>query len=261
MEEKDRIVSSYEIKKELETAPKQAFFSTGMKYLDELTGKIAEGDLIILGGVAKSGKTTLLRTLTYHLAEQKIATCWFSYELPYQELLSKFPEPLPTFYLPRLLTSNRLDWIFKKTEEAIKKYKAKIFFIDHLEMLTDEYARENNYTHLVSAMIRKLKRFAIANHIAVIAVQPFSKRKASSSPSSEDFRSTIMASYDADTLLAITRLTGRRKEKAVQDIIDEDADLIIPTEANLYILDCRRTGSRKIYIKLYFEDNLLKEVE
>lgn len=52
----DRIISSKELKEELEKAPKQKGFSTGYEKLDGFLNEIREGDLIIISGITGEGK-------------------------------------------------------------------------------------------------------------------------------------------------------------------------------------------------------------
>lgn len=260
----DRIVTSKELREELASAPKQTFFNSGHKYLDELIGGFGEGDLIIVGGTQKSGKSTYLQTLTKKFASQGIGCLWFSIEMSNRELLTRFGDSLPIFLLPRVMpTNSTIDWIEKKIVEAKAKHGVKIIFVDHLGMISDEAtARERNQVDILDSRLQRLKRFAISQRVCIIAVATFvlsSVRKKTQTPTTGDFRGTAMLGYTADTLLAIDRLVGGNKMTTANEEFDDiealKGGLLVSSDAYLYIMDCRRTGVRRTRIKIVMDEH------
>lgn len=262
MEEKDRIVQSTELKKELDNAPKQAFFKSNNKYLDQLIGGFAEGDLIVLGGNPKCGKTTLLQTWTRQFAEQGLGCLWFSVELSNREFISRFGEDLPIFYLPRIMpTKTTHTWIEKKILEAKAKHDIKFVFVDHIGMVADEdMYRQSNAVDVLDSRIFRLKRFALEQHVCLIAVSPLvlqTLRKKKTEPSIGDFRGTAMTGYTADTLMVIDRLAGKSR---IETANDEEAELDklvgvqARTDSYLYVIDSRRTGTKRVRVKMYLDE-------
>lgn len=253
----DSIISSVDLQEELKKLPTQRFFSTGMPYLDKITGQFAEGDFVVVGGNQKSGKTNFAISLTKNFIKQDISCLWFEIELPYREFLARFGETLPVFYLPKVLNVPTLTWIENKIDEAIKKHGVKMVFIDDLGMITDEELyRQNNAVDILDTRLLKLKRMAVRKNICIIGVNPFvsaSIRKKKTEMDTSDFRGTARIGYTADLLLGIDRNVGTSKTRTAQDIL-EDNELLIKTETYIYILDCRRTGARKIRVRCHLTD-------
>lgn len=258
-QEKDRIVTSHELLEELKNAPPQQSFQSGHKFLDELIGGFAEGDLVIIGGTQKSGKSTFIQTLTKRFAEQDIACLWFSIEMSNRELLNRFGPKLPIFHLPRVMpTGTTLSYVEKKIKEAKLKHNVKVVFIDHIGMMVDEEtARQKNHVEILDARLQRIKAFAISERVCIIAIAPFSLgavRKKNQQPSTGDFRGTAMLGYTADTLLAMDRMQGQSNittaNEKFSDIEALKGGYLIPSDSYLHILDSRRTGARKVKIKM-----------
>lgn len=260
--EDDRIISSKELSEELKNAPPQRFFKTGMTYMDKLIGGFSEGDLIVLGGTPKAGKTLFLQTITKQLAKQGIACMWLSIELSYRELFSRFGDTLPVFYIPRVMSgATTHEWIEKKIKEAKDKFDVKVVFVDHIGMIVDEsVARHQNNIDILDERIKRLKAFALREQICIVAVATMQQtrlRSKSSEFSAGDFRGTAMIAYYADTLLAIDRLQGRTKVQTVNDDLELDmleGNMLISGDSYLYIIESRRTGVRKARIKLQINE-------
>jgi len=259
----DSITESVLLKEELSKLPEQKMFESGNGYLDKLIGGFMEGDMIILGGSQKSGKTLLLQTWTKQFSEQKIGCLWFSVELSNREFLNRFGGDMPVFYLPKVMPTQTTHlWIEQKILEAKKKADIKVVFIDHLGMIMDEEtARSKNETGILDARLFRLKRFAIAQKVVLIVVVPFisqSLRQKKTEPATSDFRGTAMIGYTADTLLALDRLIGQKSTTTVNEVCDSPKQmfekLLISSDAYLYILDCRRTGTRKTRIKMNLDE-------
>jgi len=262
--DEERVISSVELAEQLKKAPKQSFFSSGFHYLDELIGGIGKGDFIVLGGNPGSGKTTLLQTFTRSFAQRKIACLWFSIELPQQEFINRFGENLPIFYLPvKMPNATTHEWIEKKILEAKEKYDVQVVFIDHLGMIVDEnVARHQNNIDIFDARIFRLKRFAIANEVAVFAVAPLVQQQLRSKkkePSDGDFRGTAMIAYTADTLLNIEKLAGENKfttiNESFESVDDFKNSFLVNTDSYLYVVKSRRTGIKKMRVKLAMGDD------
>lgn len=260
----DRIVKSADLRKELADSPQQNFFKVGYGYLDQLIGGFAEGDLIILGGTPKAGKTTLLQSWTKKFAAQNIGCLWFSVELSNREFLSRFGDDMPIFWLPRVMPMQTTHtWIENKIIEAKKEHDVKMVFVDHLGMIMDEAtARERNSVDILDARLFRLKRFAIQQKVAMIVVAPFvgeSLRKKKTEPSTGDFRGTAMLGYTADTLLGLDRSQGSNKVQTINEEYEDARQLAdgfqISSDAYLYVLDSRRTGVRKVRIKMALDDH------
>lgn len=255
----DRIVSSHEINKELQNVPPQKFHSSSLPFLDRLIGGFAAGDFIVLGGNTGAGKTTFLQTITRNFAKQDIGCLWFSVELSYREFLGRFGKNLPVFYVPRIMPNiTTHEWIEAKILEAKKEHDVQIVFIDHIGMVVDEkVAWSSNSVDIFDARIFRLKRFALKNQVAIIAVAPLVQshlRSKKKEPSEGDFRGSAMIAYTADTLLHLERLEGRSAFQTVNEefpsLDDMNDNYRMPQDSKLYIVKSRRTGVKKTCIRL-----------
>lgn len=121
-EGEDRVVSSLELKEILDkTPPKEYKFFSKFNSLDKLLDGFETGELIVVSGKTKSGKTQFCISMTKNFAEQNIKCLWFSYELTPRHFIARLPE-LPLFYLPLNLAGRDASWIEKKIWEAKVKY-------------------------------------------------------------------------------------------------------------------------------------------
>lgn len=254
----DPVVSSHEVHEALQNAPEQRFFSTGMRYLDELTGGFAEGDFVVLGGNQKSGKSQFLVTLVRNLTKKDVPCLFLEMELSYREFLERFGAELPVFYLPRKLSVPTLTWIESKIDEAVARFGVKVVFIDDLRMIADEATfRERNAVDILDQRLLKIKHMALSKRLCIVAVNPFvttAIRKKKAEMDTSDFRGTATIGYTADTLLGIERLAGRTSVRTAQDA-EEAGDLLLDTTTYIHILDCRRTGARRVRIKCHLNEH------
>lgn len=250
-EGEDRVISSEDAWKGLEEErkkPVQKFFSK-IPSLDRILDGFREGDLVVISGSTKQGKTTLAQTFTTGLAEAEVPCLWFSYELTQREFLEKFTEPLPYFTLPRQLKGNNLDWIEQRVVESQAKYGTKVVFIDHLHFLVDMsfIGQRGNVSLLIGSIMRKLKQIALKRSICIILVAHTRKIAFDREPDLEDIRDSSFISQEADTVLMIWRLKEKRE---------------FNNEARLAVLANRRSGKvGKIDLQLknkrfYEQDNL-----
>ena len=258
-ENSDRIVSSKELKEELDKLPKQVGFSTGYKKLDTFLREIREGDLIILTGMTGEGKTSAAVSLTKNFIEQNINCLWFSFEISSQELMERFGVEVPIFYLPRLITSKSAQWIEKKIIEGVKKYQTKIVFIDHLHYLTDDVSvRNRNLPEILGNLCRQFKLFARQHRIIIFLLAHTRKIKGDRHrPTIEDIKDASGIAQEADTVLIIQR-KGKRRSKQVDD--EESFDF--STDVRIWIDKNRRNGLLG-YIDMMFDlkEKIHKEYE
>ena len=140
----DKVLTSYELRDKLMADKREPHVHVMSKLpgLDYACEGFQDGELVIISGPTKQGKTLLAQTLTVNFANQKQYPCWFTYEVPARQFLDQFPI-LPLFYLPSKNQAQDFDWFMNKCMEAFFKYNTRIFFIDHLHFLVD-MARVSN---------------------------------------------------------------------------------------------------------------------
>lgn len=218
-EGRDEVITSkkaQELLKEKNSKPTAKFFSKIPK-LDAMIDGFREGDVVVISAPTKSGKTTLAQTLTISLSEAEVSSLWFSYEMTQQEFLSKFPDPLPFFTLPKSLKGNSTDWLEQRIIESIAKHGVKVVFIDHLHFLIDMnfIGKNGNVSLFIGSIMRKLKQIAIKWDVAIVLIAHTKKTSGEfdRDPDLSDIRDSSFISQEADTVLMIWRKKDKETEE------------------------------------------------
>lgn len=196
------------------------WMSTGIPSLDNLLSTKDEshpkplygGEMIIISGDEKEGKTTFARSVTDALAAQDKAALWFSYEETTKQFVRKFGASVPMFFLPDELTGSSVEWI----SEHIRKAKALLsssgggklsaVFIDHLHYLVDMDGKHNNITVEIGGVCRKLKRLALAEDVVLFLIVHTNRSEGTEEPTVRSLRDSGMIGKEADVVLFIWRL-------------------------------------------------------
>lgn len=156
------VISSYELADELRaTLQPELRITSGIPSLDKAVDGFSPGELYIISGPTKHGKTLFAQSLTNQFIRQNANCLWFSFEVQPQQFLASFPE-LPLFFLPRKLKPNAMDWLIGRMDESRKKYQTRVVFIDHLHYLFD-MARSKNSSIEIGTVIRILKINAVSS--------------------------------------------------------------------------------------------------
>ncbi len=242
----DRVVSFVEKIKEFSEQPTEFKLHCGFFELDRLIDGFTEGELILVSGRPKSGKTLFLQTLTSHFADIEEKTCWFSYEVPAKQFLESFPE-LPEGYMPRQMELSNIWWLEKRVYESKLKYGTRIVMIDHLHYLVD-MSKLRNVSIEIGNIYRRLKLLAITHKIIIFLISHLRKVEHGVEPQAEDIRDSNFALGEPDTILMLWRLMDGHNEGMCN-------------EARLKVEMTRRTGVLRKKIKLKKVEGLLEEIE
>ena len=228
----DEIVTSQQLRHEL-AQTKDEVFAVRFKpqFFPSLIGAIRgfqEGELIIISGPPKAGKTLFAQSLTYAFSQNDIDSLWFSYEVPTRQFINSFPDEMfPKFFLPREIHANRIDWFEERSLEAWEKYRNRVVFIDHLHFLFD-MARVRNASLEIGAYVRRIKRFAILHGLIVFLIWHLTKIDPGADITYNNLRDSSFAAQESDTIFLIRRLFNDQGEAG--------------DEAELKITFHRRTG-------------------
>ncbi len=247
----DKVVSSHEMQQILVDKPQNVIkFDSGFPTLDALIEGFEGGELVVVSGLTKHGKTTWCQSLTKNLVKENIGALWFSYEMPVNQFLRKFSqENMPLFYLPLKLREKNVKWIEERIWEATLKYGVKAIFIDHLHFLVD-LIRLRNPSIEIGSIVRLLKSIAIRHNVVVFLIAHLMKIKSDKVPSVEDLRDSSFIAQDSDSVIII-----HRKEK--------EHEFGQPTEyrdeARLTVHTHRRTGVMGKSVELKMKDGFLVE--
>ena len=235
----DKIISSLEMKKliVIEQRPEVKMMSN-MPKLDRLINGFNGGELIVVSGKTKEGKTTMCKTLTWHFIMQDVLSLWLSYEETPRQFLKKFGNNLPLFYMPKQMHPGIIWWVEKRIIEAKLKYGIQAVFIDHLHYIID-MAKMKNTSIEIGAVVRQLKSIAIRQNIVIFLICHVAKTK-EIIPTYEDARDTSFIAQECDTFLMIWRM--------------ED------NQAGLSVELSRREGTMRKRIRMELKDGFFQEL-
>jgi replicative DNA helicase len=236
-----QVLTSAEIWKKIKDQPPQETIKSKLPLLDSITGGFEPGELVIISGPRKGGKTLLAQSLTTSFASQNITCLWFSYELTAKQLLERFPE-LPYFVLPNEMKVYSLEWVQDRIVEATLEYAARVVFIDHLHYLFD-IGRSQNTSLEIGYIIRWLKKLAIDASLVIFLVCHMQKAKFETEPDDVAIRDSSFVAQESDTALILWRETKQENH------------------ACLKVGYHRRTGAMNRKISLIKVNGLLRERE
>lgn len=237
------IISCYEMQDILEEQGSDKLFvnvKSKIPALDEAVRGFQDGELYVISGPTKNGKTLLAQSLTVAFAGQQVYSLWFSYEVHPRQFLSCFYDELPLFYMPQGLVAGSMNWIEGKILESFKKYHTRIVFIDHLHYLFDMAQRGQSTSLAIGAVIRRLKLLAVKHRFVIFLLCHTTKPGDEGADLSyQSIRDSSFVSQESDCVIMIQRTEG--------------------TEAEARVEFHRRTGIFEKRIKLIKEGKYLQE--
>lgn len=242
----DRVISFEEMDKRIkEQKIPQISAYPQFPQLNHLVDGFFGGELILISGMPKGGKTLLCQTFTFDLMDKGFKSLWFSYELPPKQFLERFPVIPLNAYMPAQTEVNNLWWIEKRILEAKLKYDCRAVFIDHLHFIID-MLKLHNPSLEIGGVLRGLKKIAIKYNVIVFLIQHIGKIQEGHEPTYHDIRDSSFSAQESDTVLLVWRLPdkGSRRDEAI-----------------LLVEMTRRTGVLHQKIKLKKIDGWLREIE
>src|SRR3972149_9908568 len=118
----DQVLSSQEIALRLKEQPEFLLdVKSNIPSLDAAVDGFREGELVVISGPTKQGKTLLAQSLTVAFHKQQYYPLWFSFEVPYRQFLNQF-HVVPLIYMPATLKPHALDWFKDRVHESFEKY-------------------------------------------------------------------------------------------------------------------------------------------
>lgn len=204
---------------------------SGLASLDRITEGFWEGNVVVISGPTKEGKTTFCQTLTINLSNQGHKTLWFPFDTPGEEVISRFADGVEIFLPKKNPSVKKLDWVEKKIIEGIAKYGTRVIFIDHLGMLTKATDNERNYSTELSSIMMELKQIAMRWRVVIFLNHHIKKIQADTIPMYSDLKDSSGVAQDSDMVIMV----WRKKEKR-SGIIHHTDRGVLAVQTN------RRTG-------------------
>lgn len=255
--------SYQELVEKLKTEPKVHSISTALKGLDDIVGGFEAGRLYTLSAPTKQGKTTFAQTLMFNLAQKKIGSLFFSYEMGWQEITSKFqemdekvnkqsPTPLPML-LPIELHKGggelHYQWMFELIAKAKEEEKISLVVIDHLHFLIPlkDY---KNFSIIIGGVVREIKKMAVALNIPIILIAHTKKVDDDRQPTANDIRDSSLILQESDVVMMMYRVPNDKLSQRKQTARDIDLTPSYSNKAILSVeLDRRKGASGKILLE------------
>lgn len=214
----DKIITSVEMKKFIDEMPEPRWeIKTKIPTLDKIIGGFRGGELVVLSAETGRGKSKLAETFTYNFAEQNIGGCWFSYEMSPADLLERFGDNFPIFFMPKKLQSSSIKWIETRIIEALAKsantsHPVKYIIIDHLHYLFD-LAKTKNTSLELGALVRILKKIAMKWGLVIFLISHTGKVSRGENINIGNIRDTSFTGQEADFVIMLERKLKTTVEK------------------------------------------------
>jgi replicative DNA helicase len=227
--------------------------TTGLPTIDACLDGFRKGQLVVVSGPPKNGKTLLCQTFTTRFTEQNHKCLWLEYELSGEEFLMKFPDGKLDFHLPNEMHSKSLDWIEERIIESQEKFGTEMVFIDHLDFLRDDKKLRNdvsiNLSSYIGGIVQKVKSIAVQRNIIIFLMSHLRKNEWTSGklPSSEELRDSGQIAQLADTVMMIMR----KRDKA-------NGNLYLENDAIVGVIENRHTG-RTGFVDVQMKDGEFHE--
>jgi replicative DNA helicase len=219
---------------------------TGIDQLDDLAQGIETGELIVISGPTKNGKTTLMETISHHVSTTddtavQTVPLWFSFEVNIHQFARKYNGQTPDIRVPLQLMQNSSAWLEEKIWESKLKYGSHVVFIDHLHFIAD-ILQSRNPSMDIGKIMRSLKSIALRHGVVIFLAAHTGKRKLTEKDEmdSNDIRDSSFIPQEADTTWMVRRY----------DQVENAAWLIVCNH--------RRTGAVNSKIKLVKVGNFLE---
>ena len=270
----DDVVSFKSILNNLESELAVSNTVDGMGYLtqwdnlNKLTGSFVPGDLIVLSGIAKVGKSTFGLNLLLEHSLMGIPTLYYCLEMrperivtrvvSYVRCVSKDNITRDDVIYVRSLYGNKpfyiahsysftVEKVMDTIAESVKRYGIELLLFDHLHFLIRSL---DNTTAEVSNTVRQFKLLAEELQIPIFLVaQPRKLSGKRQRPTVDDLRDSSSIGQDADTVIVIHRNRVKqdgRDGSGNKPLFDNDTEVIV--DASRY-----STGG---IAKLYFDGEL-----
>ena len=219
--------------------------------LDKIVEGFRPGNLIIVSGPTKQGKTTLCQTLTYQFTNQQLPCLWFSFDTPPSELIERFPEgKCPLFYLPkRNEIEKKMDWIESKIIEGIAKFGVKVVFVDHLESIARFSNNAPNFAAELQSISRDLKEMSMRWNVIIFLNHHIRQIDESQVPNWTMMKNSSGPAQESD----LTIMVWREKEKI-------SGETVYTNTTQISVQLHRRTGKTG-NVKVAWNNNLFTELE
>ena len=203
--------------------------STGVGSLDKVWRGMEAGDLIIIGGETRHGKSMLLQKIALNLVLKQIPVLYLSLEMTVEQQLKRFysmnkdehgnntvkvisASPLVFYGETESMTLRLLE---KLIRSSVEKHGIKMVFIDHLHYFQQDV---DNVTSEVGLAVRRIKEMARRYDMPIAMISTLRKLNGKNKvPTYHDLKDSVMIGYDADVISMVYRNLEETPDEMVVD--------------------------------------------
>ena len=262
----DKVISIEDKLKELEEENKDRphfGVKTNLPSLDYCLDGFRLGQLVVMSGPPKHGKTQMGLTFTKHFVEQGQRVLWFEFEYEEEEFLKdKMPQDIfgkiKVFTSRQIPRKGTLDWIEKRIIESNLKYGTQLVFIDNSDFLKDPESFDPkvsiNHADYVERIFVGLKNIARTHRIIIFIFHHIRKSNWHSNklPTSEELKDSGAPARLCDFVIMQIRMS--KKDNWGNTVYDGNKGLI-------GVIETRRGKVRVAEIQLDEELRIFKELQ
>ena len=180
---------------------------TGFATLDKEIENIGDGELYVISGETKNGKSLFGKSVSNNFSKAGESSVWFQFEEPYNLFTNSFDQVNPpSIFVPETLKTADIDYLLNTIRYSFENFGVRLFFIDHLHYIVDILHQKHNTSMLIGDAIRRLHLISVELRIAVFV---FCHTEKNVDPNADltfrNLRDSSFISQESDAVLLIKR--------------------------------------------------------
>lgn len=195
--------------------------SVGIDSLDKCLDGFRKGQIVVISGAPKHGKTSLGLSFTKNFIDEGHKCLWFEFEVHEEEFMEKVPPDIIgkfKMYSPNQLPAKgAMAWLEQRIVEAKLKHEVDVVFIDNVDFLKDpEVSRSGsaNMSEHLDSIYTHLKNIARIHELVIFVFHHIRKSewRSNNLPSSEELKNGAAPVAIGDIIFMMMRRVNRDKD-------------------------------------------------
>lgn len=193
----------------METDGESVSFKSSFGAFDEKIGGIALGEVVVITGETKNGKTLFAESWLRSMMKKdpRAKTCIFSFEVQTKKLLRKYlvEDDIYPLYVPLELKTMDFEWLKQNCQEARDRFNCRLILVDHLHFLVDMNTNQNMSLNIGAFMRRLKQEIAIGLEMGVILIAHQGQLKENQVASIRNIRDSSFVAQESDSVITVAR--------------------------------------------------------
>jgi replicative DNA helicase len=202
------LISNIDQLVEIDKEPELPPLHCGFPMLDEICEGFVPGELVVVSGVPKHGKSLLMKTFVNNFYKKGVLSLVLSYEEIPRTFYKAFPDRSQDilFFMDDDLQVADLDWMEERIVQAKEELGVSVVFLDNGQFMF-ETDTDRNVSHIVGKLAMRLKRIAIKHALVIFLIWHITKGeiKCEDDLTVHVLRDSSLVLASLDTLLFIYR--------------------------------------------------------